>query len=289
MNRKGKIFGVACAGVLSVGFGIAVNVSTTNRSHVDTLTNQTESTPGLDPTIRNAVQKIPSPPTMVSILRKQGVRVTVDGTALSLTDIAGRTIGYMNNDITSAGESAIANGADEATAVSQASSETQGLQQAVAFDTLSQLLYESAQQQGQVVSTQAAQAYARQTYNVYVNSYEHPSPYVEESLPPPNESNFLSTAAVQSYQFTMTVNQEMAQVVGGSSSTGGSSSSATAGPSAVSSGQTSGDTSGNAPVNDTPALQQWMQERLTNHTVTVNGVLGVTPANIASFLPQGLS
>lgn len=234
----------------------------------------------VNPAIASALAQVPGQATEVSTLQHQGVSVTVDGTPVSLSAVASHALGYMENAIESAGTVAAEDGADVSTAVAQAASPSQAVAQSVALVTLQQLLYDAAVQQGTVASTAAAQAYAQQNYDMYVSSYDHPSPYTA-ALPAPQRSDFLSSAAVANYQYTLTVNDEMQHVAGASSQP-------TAGPDGVAGASNQQAAGGVQGAGETPALQAWMTDQLANGSVQIANVPGVTAANVASFLPPGL-
>lgn len=278
MNKQIILAGLVIAAGASIGVGISVT-GASGGAGAGPVAPSDPSPVSTDPTVTRALGQMPSQSTMVSTLQGQDVGVTVDGTALSLPAISSHVLGYMANDIEAAGTAATESGTDVGTAVDAASSETPALQQAVAFETLSQLLYDAAATQGQVASTQAAQAYAQQNYRMYVSSYDDPSPYTP-TLPPPNESDFDSAAAIQNYRYTLTVDQEMQQVVGAVPAS-------TQGPDATPAGP-GGSSGSTGTPNGTPALQAWMTAQLASNPVQVTGVPGVTGSNLASFLPSGL-
>lgn len=297
MNARILIAGVTAVAGIGIGIGTAVASGTgagagpalgQGGGHPPTLSD-------LSPTITKALSQLPSQSTMVATLQRQGVGVTVSGTSLPLAAISSHTLGYMTDDIESAGTSAADFGGDVGTAVAGAGSPTQGLRQAVAFETLQQLLYDAATSQGQVASTQAAQAYAQQNYDAYVESYDDPSPYTP-ALPPPHKRAFLSAAAIGNYRFSLTVDQEMDEVIGaGSGQAGDPGTGATDGPAtgpadgtAPTGTPSSSGPGGSGSVNGTPALQAWMTAQLTTVPVVVSGIPGVTTSNLPSFLPPGL-
>jgi len=208
-----------------------------------------------DPVVASALSQVSVSHTDAQ-LSAQGVSLTVDGTNIPLGETAGKTVSFLSNNVITAASNAINDGLDESTAVSEVTSSPISLQQAVAFETLSQMLYDNASVQGQVVSTQAAQAYGQQNYNEYLKDYENPSPHTQ-ALPAPNQDQFLSADAIQQYQFSMTVTQQMEQVAGPESSS----------------------------TTRTPTLESWMEGQLSAHQVQVTGVPGLNSSNVASFLP----
>ena len=153
--------------------------------------------------------------------------------------------------------------------ISQVFSSNEGLKQAVAYETLAHLLYDTAVEQGTVVSEQDARSYAQQAYNSYVSSFEHPSQHTPHVLPPTNDE-FFSAFAIAQYQFNLTVSAEMAKI------TGSSSSASMASPHVARPRR----------ADRTSALQQWMQGVMAAHVVTLRGVSGIDDSNIPSHLPD---
>ncbi len=224
----------------------------------------------ISPGIANALDHLPSQASMESALKNQGVSVQVNGYQVGLAGLAARTRGYLNNDIVAAGTAAVNSGADVNTAVSQASVQAPALCQAVAFGVLSRLLYDTAVANHDMASRQSAERYAQSNYNIYLQSINNPSPYVAKPAQL-TRIDFFSNAAISSYQYTMTVNQEMSKVASAGSATG-----------------TGSGVSGAMQLNDTPALQVWMTDQMVRSSVRISGVPGATTSNLASFLPQHL-
>lgn len=272
MNKHITSVGIAVV----VGTGIGAGILLTGGSGVGaspTIGSGTVHPPSLrsiSPGIANVLDHLPSQASMEAALRTQGVSVRVNGYQLGLPGLAARTRGYLNNDIVAAGIAAVDSGADVNTATRQASALAPALRQAVAFGVLSRLLYGTAVANHDVASRQAAEQYAQTNYNIYLQSVNDPSPYV--ATPPQlTRSDFFSNAAISSYEYTMTVNQEMSNIASAGNAAGAGSGA-----------------SGSIQLNDTPALQAWMTDQLLGSSVQMSGVPDATASNLASFLPQDL-
>jgi hypothetical protein len=196
---------------------------------------------------------------MISQLSSEGISVSVDGAQIPIWRISGEAIGYTDQAIVDAGGNAVADGLDESAAVGEVVSSNIGLKEAVAYETLMQLLYDQAAAKGTIVTIPDATSYAQNLYNQYFHDYENPSPYTTPLKSPPTQSEFLSTSAVQTYQFDLTVDQQKAGIVGSGSGNG------------------------------TPALATWLSNQLADNSVSVTAVQGITSANdLGSLLPSNL-
>ncbi|HZT96534.1 MAG TPA: hypothetical protein VFB34_06820 [Chloroflexota bacterium] len=212
-----------------------------------------------DPVIAQASSALLTAPQLASQLGSQGVALSVDGSSISLADLALHAVGFAHNNIVTAAFNAQRLGLDERTAVDQAGGLTLGLQQAAAFEVLSELAFATAQAAGDEVDNSTAAAFAQNNLTEYEKDYSSPSAF-QVKLPPPNPADFTSPSAVAGYQYTMTVDQEFTRI---------------AGP------QT-------GKASRTPALAQWMKEQLATHGLRVAGIPGVTYSTISSMLPESL-
>jgi len=246
------------------------------------------TTPNLaasDPVLGTALAAIPTPMAQITQLSNEGVAVNIGGTTIPISEIAGKATVFRGEDTGRAAQNAINQQLDESTAVSEVASSNIGLEQSVAVCSLDQLLFNAAVTNGTEVTSAAAQAFAQQMYDNYVNSYNHPSPNGPQ-LSPPDTDEFFSTTALAQYQFNLTVDQEMTTIAGpipdptAEQSPPSSSSPASATTSAASPPTTS------AAPNRTPILAIWMQTQLTNQQLSISGVSGEDATNIVSFLPD---
>jgi hypothetical protein len=126
------------------------------------------------------------------------------------------------------------------------------VKRAIAYQVLTVLTAEAAQRSGHVVSLSSARAFAEKEYAAWRS---HP-----ETLPPGSPRPvFLSARAVAGYRQELTIQKEMTVIAG--------------------------------PLGDgsrTPALRRWLTRQLTANSVVIDGVPGLTAANLAASLPPNL-
>ncbi len=226
--------------------------------------------------VHATTDKLPSPKAMLSLLKSQGVSLEVDGSKVSLDRIALHTLGFDYNDISTAAQNATKDGLDIAKAMTEVSSPTIGLPQAVALLALDQLLLEKAQADGIMATTSEAKSLAQKNYNITMSLPPSRRPPVPPGMS--REQQFFSSAVIQGYRNMLTENK-MIDIIAGSanvtSPTGQRLFHDEAGQSQAS-------------KNRTPALQAWMNSQLKTHSVVVTTVPGVNGKNISTYLPPDL-
>jgi hypothetical protein len=126
------------------------------------------------------------------------------------------------------------------------------VKRAIAYQVLTDLTIRDAEKEGRVVSLATARAYAEKEDALWRS---HPQPHLRGSPKPV----FLTSGAVAEYQQILTIDQELT-VIAGSQEDG----------------------------NRTPALRRWLTGQLTENSVVIDGVPGLTPANLAASLPPNL-
>lgn len=213
-------------------------------------------TPSIERKLAAAQESVPAGKAMRALLVSRGVRVVVGGKAVALGDIALHTTGFDQNAVGSAVNNAVRDGFNVNKAIVEVERFTVGLKQAVAYMTLVSLLVKKAKADGTYATAAQAKALAESSYARYENPKITPrQPKLPAGVTPKTE--FFSPAAIAAYRQGITVNHEIAVI---------------AGP--------SGDR--------TPTLARWMEREMRSNSVTIEGVPGVTSANVGTWLPDGI-
>jgi hypothetical protein len=244
--------------------------------------------PGVDliPSSAQSTGRLATLTGMEAVLDTQRVRVTVNDVAVPLPEIAGSSVGFEGTAVTHLEKvaqpvsvqpvppvsapsvpapsvptpSVPAPTVHVATTVGPGSftapvfrfSPIVAVKRAIAYQVLTVLTAEAAQRSGHVVSLSSARAFAEKEYAAWRS---HP-----ETLPPGSPRPvFLSARAVAGYRQELTIQKEMTVIAG--------------------------------PLGDgsrTPALRRWLTRQLTANSVVIDGVPGLTAANLAASLPPNL-
>jgi len=224
--------------------------------------------------VQRAMDSVPNVAAMISILKKQGVFLSVDSVAVPLLEIAGATVGFESNFIVNAAANAQKDGISIVTAVSrvqQVDAEL-GLKAAAAVEVLYAMLWQVVRHDGRMVSLGAARAYASSQYDTYKTSPLS----IKKKMDTANllgwpagtsiEQEFLSPKAVQARQMMMSIEAEETAIAGPPRYKGSS----------------------GVLISRTPKLVTWMTHALASHRVSIKGIPGITPTNIVKALPSGL-
>ena len=205
--------------------------------------------------LRSALGHVPSDATLGRIIDRQGVTLTVNGVRNSTASIASLAAGYL--------QGAVAHGADWA-ALERRSVPSAldvilkhpevGLGQALAAETLFDLLYGHASATGQVAPVGMATSYAQYQYSL---AKTHSG-----TAPAPTAGEYLSTGAIKTYQQLLTIEHQESLIAGAPSSNG-------------------------VPRDRTPELAAWMAQALHHAKVTIHGVDHPTTAELPGDLAQG--
>ncbi|MGH9089937.1 MAG: hypothetical protein ACRDZR_00930 [Acidimicrobiales bacterium] len=255
----------------------------------------TNDTPGLT----QALAEVPSQATETSALNSAGVHISVNGETLPVRAIGLAVIGAEKSaivsDVTAADGAVVSTGSTSSasisppsgvgtsslpgasstpiksakaigqTVVSQAA--TTSLLHAVAVSVLRDLLWQTAQQEGSVVTLATAQAFAQNQ----LSQYEAAAAAGDTVPSLPNgetaQEAFASTGAVHSYQQVLTIQNEESAVAGTPSTT-------------VRVGEST--------ISRTPALAAWMSKALATANVTLSNVNGVSVSQLPADLPTTL-
>ena len=217
-----------------------------------TLHRAMRKTPSIEQRLIAAQAGVPKGKPMRAILASRGVRVVVGGRAVPLGYLALHTTGFDQSAIGSAVNNAVRDGLDVKKAITEVERSTVGLKQAAAYATLVSLLVRKAKADGTYATVTQAKALAERLYQRYESLRGTPR---QPKLTP--KSAFFSAAAIAGYRQGITVTHEIAVF---------------AGP--------SGDR--------TPALARWMERHMRSTAVTIDGIPGLSEANIAHWLPDGI-
>jgi hypothetical protein len=211
--------------------------------------------------LQAAIASVPNVQVMQENLTSKGVRVRVDGVTVTLGELALHTTGFDQDAIANAVNNAVVDGLNVQEAISEVQASTAGLKEAVAYLTLVQLLVNYSTANGTSATQTAAEATAQTSYKQYLHLQGTPTALNLPAGKTPRTA-FFSPSAIASYQQSLTVDQAIASIAGQRST--------------VPSG------------NRTPILAQWVEGQLVSNAVTIQGVPGMTPADIPSSLPSGL-
>jgi hypothetical protein len=269
----GRLVGFGLTGAVLAAAGLVVAFLVSQGPAVDLIPASAQSTGRLS-TITG----------MEAVLDTQHVRVTVDGVAVPLRDIAGHSVGFEGTADTHVERAfsvsvqtvpvqtvppqtepvpaqtlpapvvhgAISVGPGSVRPPIFRFSPLVAVKRAIAYQVLTDLAVRAADKDGHAVSLSTARAFAEKEYALWRS---HP-----ESLPRGSPRPvFLSASAVASYREILTMQKETT-VIAGSPDDG----------------------------TRTPALARWMTRQLTGNTVVIDGVPGLTPGNLAAYLPPNL-
>jgi hypothetical protein len=213
-------------------------------------------TPSIKQKLAAAQESVPAGRAMRRILASRGVRVVVDGRAVVLADLALHTSGFDQGAVASAVNNAIRDRLDVKKAIAEVERSTVGLKQAVAYMTLVSLLVKKAKADGTYATVAQAESLAESSYQRYESSEGTPrQPKLPAGRTP--KTAFFSPTAIAGYRQGLTVDHEITVI---------------AGP--------SGDR--------TPTLARWMERQIKVNSVVIDGVPGVSAADVAKWLPYGL-
>jgi hypothetical protein len=267
-----------------VGFGLTGAVLAASGLGLAFLVSQG---PGIDliPASAQSTGRLSTLSGMEAVLDTQHVRVTVNGTTVPLHEIAGGSVGFEGTadpHFEKAAQPVFVHPVPPVTTqpVTAPSVPTSSLpvvhaaitvggqgsfrapvfrfsplvavKRAIAYQVLTELTAGAAQQDGHVVSLSTARAYAEKEDAAWRS---HPGTLPRGSPQPV----FLSARAVAAYREILTIQKEMTVIAGS---------------------QEDGDR--------TPALRQWLTRRLTMNSVVIDGVPGLTAANLPASLPPNL-
>jgi hypothetical protein len=273
----GRLVGLGLTGVVLAVAGLSVAFLVGRGPAVDLIPASAQSTGRLS-TITG----------MEAVLDTQHVRVTVNGVAVPLREIAGGSVGFEGTadpQFVKAAQPVLVQPVppvttQPVTAPSVATSSVPTLpavhaaitvggqlsfrppvfrfsplvavKRAIAYQLLTELSAQAAQRDRHVVSLASARAFAEKEDAAWRS---HP-----ETLPPGSpQPVFLSPRALAGYRQELTIQKEMT-VIAGSAEDG----------------------------DRTPALRQWMTRQLTMTSVVIDGVPGLTVANLPASLPPNL-
>jgi hypothetical protein len=268
----GRLVGLGLTGAVLAAAGLGVAFLVGQAPGVDLIPASAQSTGRLS-TITG----------MEAVLDTQHVRVTVNGMAVPLLAIAGHSVGFEGTADTHLEKAAqpvfvqpvtaqsvptqpVPTRSLRPTVVRSAVSVGPGyirppifrfsplvaVKRAIAYEVLTDLAVRAADEDGHGVSLSTARAYAEKEYALW---RRHPGP-VPRGSPRPV---FLSASAVASYREILTMQKEMTVIAGPPD---------------------------NGP--QSPALARWMTRQLTRNSVAIDGVPGLTPGNLAAYLPANL-
>jgi hypothetical protein len=268
----GRLVGLGLTGVVLAAAGLGVAFLVGQGPGVDLIPASAQSTGRLS-TITG----------MEAVLDTQHVRVTVNGVPVPLREIAGGSVGFEGTAAShfekaaqpvfvqpvtaqSVPTQAVPTRSLRATVVQSAVSVGRGyirppifrfsplvaVKRAIAYEVLTDLAVRAADEDGHAVSLSTARAFAEKEYALW---RRHRGP-VPRGSPHPV---FLSASAVASYREILTMQKEITLIAG--------------------------------PADDgtqSPTLARWMSRELTGNTVVIDGVPGLTPGNLAVYLPANL-
>jgi hypothetical protein len=222
--------------------------------------NSTAMPAGAASSVASAQAQLPTTPELMAELEAEHVSLRVGTTPVGIASIAFETIGYDENAISDAAGNALQLHLKLHAAIREVSNPMISLPEAIAFETLKQLLLERASAHGQTVSVAAATAHAQQMYAIYQGSLHSARPTPLPSGTTPYEE-ILSPSAIRGYQRAMTFQQQLVAVAG------------PPGPG----------------IDRSALLRKWVASHLgATGGVTITGVPGVTGQNVASFIPAGI-
>lgn len=212
--------------------------------------------PSIERKLLAAQKSVPVGKAMRAILSSRGVRVVVDGRAVALANLALHTTGFDQNAVATAVNNAIRDRLNVEEAIAEVERSTVGLKRAVAYMTLVALLLKKARADGTYATVAQAESLASSSYQRYESLVGTPrQPKLPAGRTP--KTAFFSPAAIAGYRQGLTVDHEIAVI---------------AGP--------SGDRS--------PTLARWMKRQIKVTSVVIDGIPGVSAADVAKWLPNGL-
>jgi hypothetical protein len=237
--------GLAGAAMVVAGIGVAHLVG---------------QSPGVDliPMTAQSTGRLATLTGMEAVLDTQRVRVTVNGVAVPLPEIAGRSVGFegtaaahMERTVQPVVLPIATPGPQSFIAPVFRFSPLVAVKRAIAYQVLVVLAARQAKLDGHVVTLSAARAFAQHEYAVW-RLHPVPLPHGEGA------AVFLNADAVAGYRQTLTINKELTVI---------------AGPQGW---------------NRTPGLERWMAGQLIKNSVVIVGVPGLDSANLPASLPPNL-